>query len=48
MPLHGSHKFGYRTFFNKEQPKLSEKKKIGLSWENAATWSLAAPLKPSG
>ena len=27
MPLHGSHKFGYRTFFNKEQPKLSEKKK---------------------
>ena len=28
MPLHGDHKFGYRTFFNKEQPKLSEKKKL--------------------
>ena len=45
IPSHGGHKFGYRAFSIKNNLNYQKQKtKIGLSWKNAATWSLAAPL----
>ena len=44
IPSHGGHRFGYRAFSIKNNLNYQKKKKIGLSWKNAATWSLPAPL----